>query len=774
MKRTRLFASILFVTLLAVVLTDLVGLPGSIDPVAAGGPLFWRLDNFAEPGKVELRGATIDSQGAAILAPPISEVLDTKQAYIWSTTEDQAGNLYLGTGAEGRVYRVDPAGQGKLLCQVAELNVMALAVDARGILYVGSSPDGKVYRVTPDGEAKVFFDPKTKYIWALAFDQQGRLLVATGEKGQLYRVTPDGSASVLATVSQSNLTALRVDRAGNVIIGTDPGGLVLRVSPEGKVFTLFDSEQREIRDLAISAGPGGEESIFALALAESAGAGAASSAAPASSAGALPAATSGGLEGTVTVTLSDVQVIDGGNTSPATPNTGVSGQAKSVLYRLNADGAWQSLWESRDVVGFTLLPPASSTGSRAGVECYLLLGVGQKGTGGEKGRILAIDPEPEGQGQDRPRDRTDPGTLIPLAEGQVARLARVRGRLFAATSNLGKLYLVGAGGATVNEGTVTGQVLDSIHHATWGELSWRGAGPVELQTRSGNTSTPDAAWSDWAPSRLSRIGSPAARYLQWRAILRRDAGGVPPRLHEVTIHYLPRNLAPRLASLTVLPVGVALQPPPPPQVEGIPAALQSEAATITNSVAMPPRRVYQQGALSLQWQADDRNGDQLEYAVFYRLTAGTELFPLRAGLRDNYLTIDSKELPDESYVFRVIASDRPANPTQRALTGQRESESVLIDSTAPDLALRPAELSDRRVTIRATAEDRTSIIRRAEYQLDGRGWVPVFPVDGLADSRREEFTLVIDLPDRRPHLIAIRVFDANANIAIAQTSVASQ
>ena len=768
MKRTRLFAAILIITLSIAVLTDLIGLPGAIDQVVAGGPLYWRLDNFAEPGKVELRGATIDSQGAAILAPPLSEVFDTKQAYIWSTTEDQAGNLYLGTGGEGRVYRVNPAGQGALLCQVAELNVMALAVDARGTLYVGSSPDGKVYRVTPGGEAKVFFDPKSKYIWALAFDPQGRLLVATGEKGQLYRVTPDGASTVLATVNQSNLTALRVDRAGNAIIGTDPGGLVLRISPEGKVFTLFDSDQREIRDLAISAGPGGEESIYALALAESAGAGAATSAASAPAAGASPGATSGGLDGTVTVTLSDVQVIDGGNTTTVSPNTGVSSQAKSVLYRLNADGAWLSLWESREVVGFTLLPPVYPGGALAGGDVRLLLGVGQKGAGGEKGRILAIDPEPEG----RPEGRMEPGTLTPLAEGQVARLARVGGRLFAATSNLGKLFLVGAGGeVTVPEGSVTGQVLDSVHHATWGALSWRGTGAIELQTRTGNTSTPDAAWSDWAPSRLSRVGSPAARYLQWRAILRRDTAGLPPRLREVTIHYLPRNLAPRVGPLTVLPVGVALQPPPPPQMEGIPAALQNEAATITNSVALPPRRVYQQGALSIQWQAEDRNGDQLEYAVFYRLTTGTELFPLRSGLRDTYLTIDSKELPDESYVFRVLASDRPANPTDRALTGQRESESVLLDNSPPELALRPAELSDRRVTIRATAEDRTSIIRRAEYQLDGRGWLPVFPVDGLADSRREEFTLVIDLPDRRPHLVAVRVFDANANIAIAQTSV---
>jgi len=751
MKNLRLFTSILLATL--------IGVSIGIVTVTAGGPLFWRFDSFAEVGKGELRGVTVDGQGAVMLAPPVSVAIDTRQPYVWSTAVDQAGNVYLGTGNEGRVYRINPRGEGSLLCQISDLGVMALAVDARGTLYAGGSPDGKVYRITPEGEAKVFFDPGSKYIWALAFDPQGRLLVATGEKGQLYRVLPDGSATVLATVSQPNLTTLRVDRAGNIIAGTDPGGLVLRISPEGKVFTLFDSDQREIRDLAIVAGPGGEETIYALALAESAGAGAAGSAAPAPTPGSSQGMPSGGLDGTVTVTLSDLQVVDGGSTTSPASNSGGSGQPKSVLYRLSPDGAWQVLWESRDAVGFTIQPQGPSRLAPPGLAGRLLLGVGQKGPGGEKGRILAIDSE----------GRLDPATLVALPEGQVARLALAGDRLFAASSNLGKLYAIAPG--IVTDGSVTSNVLDSVHHATWGELAWRGSGTVEMETRSGNTSTPDPTWSDWAPSRQSRVSSPAARYLQWRAILRRDASGSSPRLREVTIHYLPRNLAPRIGSLTVLPVGVALQPAPPPQMEGIPAALQSEATTITNSVAMPPRRVYQQGALSLQWQADDRNGDLLEYTVLYQPTSGTELFPLRAGLRDNYLTIDSKELPDGSYHFRLLVSDRLANPPHLALTGQRESEAIIIDNTAPELTVRPAELSDRRVTIRASADDRTSIIRRAEYQLDGGTWVPIFPVDGIADSRREEFSLTLDLPDRRPHIVAWRVFDANSNIAIAQTAV---
>ena len=67
-----------------------------------------------------------------------------------------------------------------------------------------------------------------------------------------------------------------------------------------------------------------------------------------------------------------------------------------------------------------------------------------------------------------------------------------------------------------------------------------------------------------------------------------------------------------------------------------------------------------------------------------------------------------------------------------------------------------------------------SIIRRAEYQLDGGGWQAVFPLDGIADAKREEFKVALSLPDTRPHVIAFRVFDANANVGSSQVSVKAQ
>ena len=744
-------------TIIALLIFIIAG--AGIYTATAGGPQFWRIDNFQEGEKSDLRGLTVEANGSLTLAPTVSEVFDTKQAYIWSVAADGAGNIYLGTGNEGRVYRVDSTGKGALFYQSTEVSVMALATDAAGNIYAGTSPEGKVYRITPGGESKVFFEPKSKYIWGLAFDRQGRLLVATGDRGVLYRVAPDGTGTTLATISQSNLTALRVDEAGNAIVGTDPGGMVVRVTPEGRVFTLFDSDQREIHDLAV----GRDGAIYALALAESAGSGASSAAAPASTS-AQPAAAS--FEGNVTVVLSDVQVIDspagGAVTAPGAGNS----QMKSLLYQIDPNGAAQPLWESREAVAFAL--SAREDGG-------LLIGTGQKG------RILAIRPDR----QSSPTGFTS--ILANLPEGQVARLIRAGDRLYAASSNLGKLFAIGTSGAAGSgEGMITSKVHDSSHHASWGRLDWTGEGRIEFQTRSGNTADSDQTWSEWSKpitpndgkesARVSggRIESQPARYLQWRATLRRAGTDAVPRLREVTISYLPRNLAPRLTTLTALPVGVSLQPAPQQPIEGVTRSLQAEAASITGVVAMPPRRVFQQGAVSLQWQAEDRNSDQLEYSVHYRAASAAEFYPLRTGLRENYLTIESRDLPDGRYVFKVTATDRLSNPASLALVGERETEPIFIDNSPPQVTITPPAINGQQATLNVTATDATSTIRRAEYQLDGGQWLPVFPLDGLADSRQEQFSIRIDLPDSRPHLIAVRLFDANSNIGGAVTTAQSR
>ena len=101
-------------------------------------------------------------------------------------------------------------------------------------------------------------------------------------------------------------------------------------------------------------------------------------------------------------------------------------------------------------------------------------------------------------------------------------LLRAEGRTLVATSNGGALMRVDAGHA--DRGTYVSEVRDARSVAAWGVLSWRATVPagarVEVSTRSGNTPTPDEAWSPWsaayADAEGTPIASPSARYLQWR------------------------------------------------------------------------------------------------------------------------------------------------------------------------------------------------------------------------------------------------------------------
>ena len=77
---------------------------------------------------------------------------------------------------------------------------------------------------------------------------------------------------------------------------------------------------------------------------------------------------------------------------------------------------------------------------------------------------------------------------------------------------------------------------------------------------------------------------------------------------------------------------------------------------------VPPRRIFQRGARSFQWQAEDRNGDTLEYSIYYRPLNETTFRLLKDKLRDNFYTIDGATLADGRYIIKIIASDAPDNP----------------------------------------------------------------------------------------------------------------
>jgi len=347
--------------------------------------------------------------------------------------------------------------------------------------------------------------------------------------------------------------------------------------------------------------------------------------------------------------------------------------------------------------------------------------------------------------------------------------------VFAASSNQGKLFRFGQ--ATVNEGSYESPVHDTKLVASWGRIWWRGSGPVELQTRSGNSERPDTTWSDWSASytdaRGSQVSSPKARFIQWRALLRAkgNARG-DPSLDDVSIAYLPRNVAPEVLAISVLPPGVALQ-----QQIQVPVDPNIESAGLDASMfgliaQAPPRRLYQRGARALQWQAEDRNGDTLEYAVYYRSLNETTFRLLKEHVRETFFTVDGASLADGRYVFKVVASDALDNPPRFSLTAERLSEPVDVDNTPPVVRFAgQPQISGDHVRAIFDVEDATGRIKRADVSIDGGPWHEAFPDDGIADSQHERYSLDLLMSGDGEHTISVRAFDNSNNVGSASVTI---
>ena len=698
-------------------------------PAFASDPIVWDIGSRTDLLKGEARGISINDTGGITLAPEATQIFNTEQPYVWSSAIDSAGNVYLGTGHDGKLFRFGTDGKGALLFKAAELDVTALAIAKDGSVFAATSPDGKVYRVTSDGKSTIYFDPEDKYIWSLAILNDGSLAVGTGDNGKLYRVRAAGakpSDSLLIDTNQTHVMSLAVTARGDLIAGTDPGGLVLRISGDGKAFALYDAPLREIHALAAAA----DGSIYALGLGDSAAT---------TKAAAADATTAAATVVTTTVTDEAAAAQAAAAPTPARSRNDLS-NARSAVFHIMPDGGTDIVWSSTAVTGFAVM--ATSGG--------VLIGTS------DKGRIYSVT--------DSGRDTL----LLQTTEGQVSSLIGHGNEVLAASSNQGKLIRFGT--AQVKDGSYESPVRDAKLFANWGKIWWRGAGPIELQTRSGNSERPDMTWSDWSTSYTDRngaqISSPHARFIQWRAILKSSpTNREQAKLDDVSLAYLPRNVAPEVMAITVLPTGVALQQqlqmPVDPNIE----ASGLDASMFGFVAQAPPRRLFQRGARSLQWQAEDRNGDTLEYAVYYRALNESNFRLLKDHIRETFYTVDGASLADGQYIFRVVASDDLDNPAAMALSGERISEPVDVDNTPPSVrSAGQVQVTGDRARAVFDVEDTTGRIKRADVSIDGSPWREVFPDDGIADSGKERYSLDLTIAGSGEHTISLRAFDNSNNV----------
>jgi hypothetical protein len=717
----------------------------------ASGTVTWEMNSYGDFIRGRFSGISLGRDGRVSLAPKVDPVFASDQPAIWSIARAPDGTLYAATGNRGRVYKIDGGGQSTLLWTAEQPEVFAIAVDRRGVVYAGTSPDGAVYRIE-NGKATEYFAPKSRYIWSLAAGPDGALYVGTGDEGKIFRVDSAGKGELYYDTGQSHITGLAVDTQGRLLAGTEPNGILYRISAKDKAFVLYDSGLPEIRAIV----PMPDGSVYAAALGGSVARRAQAAGQAAQSVN--PAGTVPTVTATVTVEAqgSEIKPPDASKAqtraapvpaspapAPATALPEASGADKSAVYRINADNTVETLWSSKEENAYDLLPEQDR----------MLFATDQNG------RIYGLAPD---------RGVT---LITETGEGETTRLLSSGNTLLAATSDIGRVFRLGEspGGA----GELEAPVHDAGAVARWGSVTWRAVTPagcsVEFRTRSGNSATPDRTWSDWsaplADPAGSRIASPNARYIQWKMAMA-GSGGRTPVVNDVTVSFLPQNSPPVVSSVTV-----STQPAPLGS-----AKPSSDTSTVTVSAGAeagsgPSTQVLSRAAgsqITISWQAEDPDGDRLVYDVSFRCEDETQWIPLKRGVHDNFASFDGDLFADGKYLFRVVASDREANPPSSAREGQSVSAAVLIDNTPPTATLGVVRRDGATAHVEFEAADGTSPLRHCEYSVDASGWVPIMPAEGIVDGLREKFTL--DLRNLAPgeHLLVIRVADSAGNTGVAK------
>ncbi len=733
----------------------------------AQGTRLWVQTRFEDFEKGQPESASIASPGYLEAGPTLRSVLLTPSTYIWDVASDQQGNAYVATGSPATVLKVSPEGASTKLFTSKDLTVQTVKVGPDGSVYAATVPGGKVYRIKPgqsgldESSATLVFDAATmthttsaakpadqaRYIWDLAFDAQGALYIAAGGPAAIYRVdvkTDNPHPEVYFESDEQHIRCLLFEPNGNLIAGTDGGGLVYRIGKDRKAFVIYDAPKREVTALAESA----DGRLYVAAVGEK------------SKSPLPPLPVQGVAVATATITIVTPGSVQASSSNGLVPDG-------TEVDELSPQGAPRKLWASRDDVVYAL--HSTPQGLLAAT--------------GNRGRIYRIHED---------------GSYVDLARaatGQATAFANAPDGLYVATSNTGRLYKLSSQPST--HATYLSDVFDSGVYSQFGRIEVNAndngsTGDFEIFARSGNVENPERNWSPWqkVTPNAGTAGVPAARFIQWKAVLEPGA-----RVGSVGVNYLPVNIAPVVEEIAVEPgaraTQAAPQPGQPQQVTiNLPSAQNNLSYTQDPSTA-PLSAVRDRSAVTVRWSAHDDNGDELIFDVYVRGDDEKNWRLLRARVTERFYSFDSIRIPDGGYRIRVVASDAPAHVLGDALTGERESDHFVIDTTPPVVTALQGTLQGGALHASFVATDAISPISHAEYSLDAGRWQFLEPVGKISDSLTEHYDLTVPLSaiaararsedepadarapvtDPQEHILTVRVYDRYENVSAAKTVV---
>jgi len=637
----------------------------------------------------EADSVALTSKGHLFLAPrvgPVSdEALPGEPAQVWSVAADASGNLYLGTGPDGKVIRISPTGRQELFFAADEPLVTAVAVTSGGHVLAATSPGGKIYRVAPDGSGELWCETEERYVWALVPATDGTVYAGTGENGAVLAIDSRGNAEPFFVSDESHIMALELQPDGSLLAGGAGRGGVYRIDPDGHALVLYEDDLAEVVDVttdsegnviaALTAAPSPETKRPAVRIQ-------------------LPSGTQVG------------PVDDGVSNLEESPHTTLRGEIEGLpqdkdrngvrqsgrLVRIDERGQATVIWRSSAEAPFGLA--RDHTGR-------VLLGTG------EPARLYRLD------------DDDELARLSTFQEAQLTALIPIGRSIFLATSNPAAVYRLDRQAA--DGGRFLSRAFDAGGLARWGSIRWSSHGSaerLEFYTRTGNSERPDETWSGWSPALVDRtagaVVNPDGRYLQWRA---RFLGGVESntRISDVAVSYEPYNRPPELREF---------------YLESAHAAVSGDA-TFRWATYDPDLDPVE---LIVEYRRAGEPG--ADWSVLPREPAEPANEDAKVVWEKERLTLKSGLLDEGTYELRLTVSDQAGNPPGEGRhVVARRGERLIIDRTPPELRVAPGADGQLELTLSDAYSDITRLEVLAGEQVRFR----LRPLDGLCDSARELF-----------------------------------
>lgn len=230
-------------------------LPGLLAPAAAFAVTTqsFVIDTSESFEKGKLEGTAVHGDGRVTRAITTKRTVIDGAAVAYASAIGPDGAIYVGTGNQGNIYRLDD--KGHMLFARTDAPLISSLTWVGDTLYAGTLERGKVLAIDRKGAVRDYATlAGAQHVWALAYDAaRATLYAATGPEGKLFAIDKDAKQRVVHDDQAEHLLALAVDGEGRSYVGTSNGARLVRIAG-GKASVLYDAPGQELTTLALGAG----------------------------------------------------------------------------------------------------------------------------------------------------------------------------------------------------------------------------------------------------------------------------------------------------------------------------------------------------------------------------------------------------------------------------------------------------------------------------------------------------------------------------------------